>query len=293
MEEDPSADSGSWISRGSCGTSSASLSIAPSASDLTILGPWDSREDAPRRSLYVPTELCELVIDLIAEEPAIILSELKQNRSTLTQCALVCRTWRPRAQYWLFRRVQIYDVPSLHRFAEILDASPTIGHNVREAALYCGIGGREFPADGIAELFPVVIAPRMSALRDLSMIGMSSRDLESDHEPEVSPHLAFQFPLLPHVQLDTVVRLHLESLTFPTVADFARLLLAFVNVEELVCEWIGWTIPGDILDDTALQAENPRRRYVDRLRNLSVRPPLRSFPLVVSPFATDPQPDHA
>lgn len=63
-----------------------------------------------RSTLIVPTEVCERIIDFVAEEYRLMSRARRWQISvleTLQACALTCRAWTPRSQLHLFRFVGI------------------------------------------------------------------------------------------------------------------------------------------------------------------------------------------
>ena len=76
----------------------------------------------------LPTDLYLSIIDVLGEANfhALSLSTI----STLTHCALVCRSWRARSQFWLFRCIYVDNVEQLRKLAAVLDAVPSFALNV-------------------------------------------------------------------------------------------------------------------------------------------------------------------
>ena len=88
-------------------------------------------------SSTIPTEICEQVIDLIAD------TQMRGRKGPiiprdLFSCALFSRSWLPRWRFHMFHVVFLSDAHRSQSFRNIIYSSPMVGQLVSRLAIYGG-----------------------------------------------------------------------------------------------------------------------------------------------------------
>ncbi len=200
----------------------------------------------------LPLEVCESVIDRVYH-PSLFDHRVNRHcQGALSQCALVCRGWRTRAQMRLFYCVELRTTYLLHVFVELLHQSPSLATHVHVVLIH---GSSHYtPADSVFPLFPTVLAGKLPNLRDMSVYGTGidgrpgspCRRGERVGARRIKlPHLPLHpwFPVLLN-DLRQLTTLRLGVLTFPSFGDFARILHRLSRLQSLVCDGVDWSTLG-------------------------------------------------
>ena len=208
------------------------------ASDIDV-------ESAAQSSCFIPTEVCENVIDMLYSG---YVFETRKDMVTLHSCSLVCRAWRVRSQRMLFYKVQISDGATLHRFSTVLDFGQHLRAYVREVVL---TGYYLQTTITILTLFPALCAGRLPNLWRLAIAHLPETmawfPRPSDPGPKSKP-LSY-IPLHPRFPVflssfTAVSSLVIHDATFRSFSEFTRMLHALPNLEVLLCDSIRWLTTG-------------------------------------------------
>ena len=189
----------------------------------------------------LPIEVCEYIIDAVFDDRYRLAPV---SLDTLSSCALVCQAWRPRAQRVLFGYVILRDREGLYRFSELLDTSPELASYVQILALR----GNIHLAYSTAMLFPAVLRGRLINLQSLYIDELDPED-RAVRRPQIDDKELSTLPIHPYfpyllTSISRIRRLDLTLIRFPSFADFARVLNALSNLEELCCERVSWSVFG-------------------------------------------------
>ncbi|KAI1784981.1 hypothetical protein LXA43DRAFT_171537 [Ganoderma leucocontextum] len=199
----------------------------------------------PPAVLHLPTEVCENIIDMLYSEYA---DDTVENIATLHSCSLVCRDWRVRSQRMLFYKVQLADGTSLHRLSTILDAAQDLRGYVHGVDL---LGYHLQTTASIFTLFPVVLAGKLPNLRRIDILHVPQGSTWFPRTSDL-PAKAKSLPYIPlHPRFPTFLSsftavsiLRLESTTFRSFSEFARMLHGLPNLETLACDGVRWITLG-------------------------------------------------
>ena len=194
---------------------------------------------------HIPTEVCENIVDQLYSS---YFSEELENFAALRSCALVCRDWSVRAQKVLFYTVHLPDAPSLYRFAAVVRGRQYLGGYVHEVSL---IGRALHTSASVLSLFPAVLAGKLPNFQEIYITHLLESDswypAGSDSPkaktlPYIPLHLHFSAFLSSFTAPSTL--LHLDHITFYSFTEFARMVHALPNLEELRCYSIKWITLG-------------------------------------------------
>ncbi|GJE92534.1 hypothetical protein PsYK624_086880 [Phanerochaete sordida] len=207
--------------------------LLPITHNRRALHHWDHPDGTPTRSparvdAFMPTEVCERIIDLVANAPGeyyvgIVWPEDVQ--ATLAACSLTCRAWRARAQAYLFRALILAgDEAALGRFRRLLTRNPMLSPFVRTCTLYSAPSS---PSSAL-HIAPLSLSPMLPDVESLRILNGTL-------------HIPPRAPFGPCMRrLSSVVQLMLIQVTLPSLADLRRVVCACRQVKELVimgCEW--------------------------------------------------------
>lgn len=192
--------------------------------------------------------------------------------TTLSSCSVVCRAWRPHAQKVLFEYVTLRDMPSLYRFAELVDGSPDLGSFVRRLSLR----GYLHVSFSPVVTFPTILGARLTNLRVLYIVEISDHEKASKPLSEGEKELPILpiHPYLPSLltSIPPIRRLDLVKLRFPSFGDFARVLHTLSSLEELYCVKVSWAVLGQTpYCLTRNRSHNSLQMFLPELRFLRVR----------------------
>ncbi|PIL32985.1 hypothetical protein GSI_05103 [Ganoderma sinense ZZ0214-1] len=202
-------------------------------------------EDLKPSLVYIPTEVCENIIDMLDSE---LIVDTLENIATLHSCSLVCRDWRVRSQKMLFYKVQLADTTSFHRLSTILDDRQHLRDYVHKVEL---TGYHLHNTTSIFATFPVVFARKLPNLFRIEVAHIPDTPETRFPRTLVSPK-AKALPYIPlHPRFPAflsafkaVSALYLAETTFRTFSEFARMLNGLPNLEELACHSVRWIAPG-------------------------------------------------
>ncbi|RDX43259.1 hypothetical protein OH76DRAFT_1302696, partial [Lentinus brumalis] len=179
----------------------------------------------------LPLEVCESVIDRVHHPSLFDHHATMYSCAALSQCSLVCRAWRPRAQKLLFYAVELRTAYLLYAFVELLDESPGIATYVHVVLIH---GSTHYtPGDSVFPLFPTVLAGKLPNLQEIPRV--LGRKFTLPH----LPLYPWFYTLLDELRHLTVLRLGV--LTFPSFGDFARILHRLTGLQSLVCDALDWS----------------------------------------------------
>ncbi len=225
----------------------------------------------------LPLEVCESVIDRVHHPSLFDHHATMYSCAALSQCSLVCRAWRPRAQKLLFYAVELRTAYLLYAFVELLDESPGIATYVHVVLIH---GSTHYtPGDSVFPLFPTVLAGKLPNLQEMSVYGTGIKSWRSPRKrsPRVLgrkftlPHLPLHpwfYTLLDELRHLTVLRLGV--LTFPSFGDFARILHRLTGLQSLVCDALDWSNLG-LVPLCTLGLGGERGEFLPALCSLKVR----------------------
>ncbi|RPD69355.1 hypothetical protein L226DRAFT_432709, partial [Lentinus tigrinus ALCF2SS1-7] len=183
-----------------------------------------------------PIELWERIIDAIYPHDIYDATEHVLTRRTLASCALVCRSWRIRAQSWIFHAIRLGDVPTLRRFADLLTRTPAIGPLVQKLYL---VGWLLHAPASVVTAMPLILGGKLPKLGSIVIFRSSepprTRDRRSGRR--VLPHLPIhpRRPLSFRLFASSLRYLRVEGLVFPSFVDFARAMQSVSEISELAC----------------------------------------------------------
>ena len=231
-------------------------------------------DSTPPTPPYIPTEICELIIDMVGESlrGADQLERLTWLR-TLRSCALVCKRWRVRSQLLLFLEdLIIFSPEGLVRVEAMLQQFPQLGACVRKLTVHCAglgpAGCAGYPARNVSTLFPIALRGRLPSLQELHLVGDGRcHPVIVKRDAHRLPHLPLppRFPIL-YKAFGGIAQLFLAELVFANFGDLARLLNCFPALDTLLCHRVCWTVLG-VVPPCMLRE---RRTFLTGLKHLSV-----------------------
>ena len=189
---------------------------------------------------------------------------------TLQHCALVCRAWRPRAQFWLFEYVAVHDVDTLQRLAKVFHDSPHLAAQVSHMWLLCRYQSGTL-RNGLCRL-PTVLPYAFPSLRTLLLRG-SHLVREPTLLPKLPPFIPIppRFHILLAPQTVNVTVLQICDIRFHSFAEFANLLSCFPSVKHMECYNILWAKSLCFPKCMSVKVETGRRKpFLGALRELEV-----------------------
>ena len=195
---------------------------------LHILRRWvDTCGITIMTSQTLPTEVCERIIDFVADrgEGA---DELWLARvfATLQACSLTCRAWVSRTRFHLFRIVGVGGhEKSLATFALFMDENPALHDFVDTFVMH---GDSESPVTEL-HLLPLKIPQLIPKTRSIYIDGGI-----------LYPPSPFFASMRRFVNIE---QLTLFGVAFHSLHDLRRTICAFKNLKELVLSYLKW-LPG-------------------------------------------------
>ncbi len=216
----------------------------------------------------LPIEVCERVIVKVYDgRYAFVLTSL----ATLSNCALVCRAWRPRAQRVLFKYVLLRDKDALYGFADLLDASPELGTYMHTLQLRGYLHVPYSPA----VLFLTALPGKLTNLVELYIYDFDDDEKAASPLPEGEKELPY-LPIHRYVpslltSISHIRKLEISDVSFPSFGDFARFLNALSNLTTLYCYRISWAVLGlDPICMVTRSSSNSRKMFLPNLEKLIV-----------------------
>ena len=251
---------------------------------------------APSIPQKLPPELWEKVIDALADERDNWTGLLLKNTDrTLRKCALVCHSWRLRAQLHLRTTVYIKDVNSLTSLAQRMStASRPLAPYMSGLTLVVTNNGYYTPSNTLT-LLPTLLRSGISFIGSLKLqaFGPYTRDLKPqevlqheesilrffDHnwepqqrewEPILLPYVPLhpRFPSLVTPVFSTVGALRIEGISFKNFPDFGNLLNCFPCLGWLFCSYVQWITLGVV---PGCMTRTTKGTFLQNLYHLQVR----------------------
>lgn len=165
----------------------------------------------------LPTEICENIITMVTE-----YGSLPEKEVGLSACALVSRSWTPKARFHLYNLIHLGSDLRTKQFLNTLSLSPTLGHNVETLQIWPD--DKASPHGWIYKIL-FFLPPRLPHLR-----GLIFGDLPVVHQIFFAAVSRFT----------TVVTLELDSLESQSFGEIVRLVNRFPQLQRLNlfhCEW--------------------------------------------------------
>jgi len=196
----------------------------PLLSDHTSNPQEDPAADPAANHPQLPMEIIEMIIDIIGEN-------INVPRIPLLSCALTCRSWYPRSQMNLVRRVLLQDRHQIFSFSHLLFKKSYLAPSVESMTLKDPFDYRprksdwevqliDARRDGTATPFPLLFAGRLPNLREV-YIGFQKLHVI---------HPSFFRALS---EFTSITTLTLEDVSFERPLDFNRLICALPNLTKL------------------------------------------------------------
>lgn len=205
-----------------------------------------STDSSPlHRASKFPSEVCDQIIDAVADPRYLRPLDYECDPSGLRRCALVCRSWLPRSRCRLYHHIRLFEDLQTRQFISTLSISPTLGRLVKELDIR-----QRFPADSSSWIHRVVIylPPFLKDLKKLSLAYL--------------PALHPTFPLLCS-QFTSVQELKLGYLSHPvwSFREIVQIVNRFPRLRHLTLNCCRWLKPahhygGKQLELAALRVYN-------------------------------------
>ena len=211
----------------------------------------------------LPVEVCEFIIDELGMQydPCGPYFWTPTSRA-LQRCALVCRAWRARAQFWLFHMMGLRTqngAEFLRKLVVLLDDVPYLAKHVQRISLGSGSG------NAAAALFPALIGRRLPSLREVTVDGCEK---SASGAQDASP-LFLPSRLNPGT-FSAVTTLRLSNVTTYTFSHFAEFLRAFPSLESLSCKGVRWLALGPLPGWMMSKVTSGNEVFLANLRSLEV-----------------------
>jgi len=189
-----------------------------------------SRRLRRSRPPQLPVEVVEHIIDLV--------NDLGHDQSLATQnfcairiwsaCALTCRAFAPRSQYWLFQDISLRKQSQAESIMRVLRANPALACYTRVLRIR-SVRVNEWPRmeNHWISWLPQLLAPIMKNLVELQLAG----DIFS------AAHISFPMAL---TAFKSIRKLILDNVHFSTFGHCSRLFRAFPYLNHLQLYDISW-----------------------------------------------------
>ena len=230
-----------------------------------------SGHGATHTSPRFPQEIFDAIIDAFAhrsrarEHPRSIFHGIESG--ALKKCALVCRGWRPRAQFWLFNHVVLEDQESLRKLESQLNLRSEYISGIQDITIHCGNGIKHPVQNVLAAVCS--LTRRCPNLRALCL-----DDGGSDPDKDMLPtHQSLPFHSRFHSALfrqsfSTVTVLVLHCIGYHSDTDFLTFVLSFVSLEELILERVSWIVFHTMKEEDYMILLKKRQGAFRKLRSL-------------------------
>lgn len=192
----------------------------------------------PRPTL--PTEICERIIDAIADLPIPLL----EREQPLIACALVCRSWVPRARVHLYTNVLLESDTQTRKLLHTLSRSPNFGRFAETLTLSIPLAMRELDADledqaefGYGYSKELHANWIYKAIHMLPKYLTNVRELQLQDLPELHPSFAFHCSRFTKVESLLLVGL---SASF---SEIVQLINRLSKLRQLDIRDCGWSQP--------------------------------------------------
>ena len=233
------------------------------------------------KSPRFPQEICDAIIDELASlrlfRPG-CWNPIDVNCEELKRCALVCRGWRPRAQFWIFRYVSFVNrsLDGLRLFQAQLDLRPDCLSGVR-GIHFCWGYGDSYPSRLVSTIAHSLVG-QCPRIRYLSLIAYIFKFSATG---PLTVHRCLPFHSRLHSALfrqsfRTITHLSLHRVRFHSDTDFFSFLSTFTSLETLSLDYIG-TIKCEWIEQPEYVQLLKKKGFMDKLRGLRiVRGPFRA-----------------
>lgn len=228
----------------------------------------ESTQPRPR----LPPELSLHIIDIVhmSNWETGHFADAALASSTLSACALTCRSWRDHAQYRLFTHIQLSDTLALKSLTDVIRASPRLGIYVESIILHCD-------PDSEGSAHPILLFPALlhGLLPHLQRVWIFASGF---HERGIAPPLHYHFPIWLS-SFQTVTTFILGGTTFASFSTFLRVVNAFPRLTELSLGSVKWQTVGRLppfmrpvpVQPGSESLPSNRRQFLPQLRELTVR----------------------
>ena len=222
-----------------CGDTTHSLLLCLPAMPSPSEAPTNAILPATTLSPKLPGELCDAVIDELGHWETLNIhgvTEWYTGSQALKQCALVCREWRPRAQFWLFCYASLNNRESLWGFESTLELRAEYLAGIHGIRVYCQ-NSEGYPVHSLPTAV-TALARRCPKLRALYVDGIVDHQWDED---ALCTHVSFPFHLRLHSALfrqsfSNFTILILHSIHYHSDADFLAFMFSFTALQELVIQ---------------------------------------------------------
>ena len=170
-----------------------------------------------------------------------IIDQARDDTLSLRQLSLSCSAFQPRARYYLFSSIVVYDLEQMETSREFLDSRPWLPPLVRKVTL-CGTAGQLEPDHRLnrnirlLDIVPVHLLSRLTNLHTWKMVK------RADGGGNMAASVLFHRSALSCYQRyggrTTIQHLELSDIPFEDISDFIRLASAFSTIECLTCSHI-------------------------------------------------------
>ena len=151
---------------------------------------------AAETSPILPQELCDAIIDNIGSLkrcPPFIEVWWEPEPQTLMRCTLVCRAWRLRAQFWLFRYVRLGSFSALSKLEAHLSVHDEYLHRVQGIQISFA-SSKGYPFRNLATAV-TTLSRRCPNLRVFSLYNVMASGVDSSKSHSCLPfHSASTLP---------------------------------------------------------------------------------------------------
>lgn len=238
----------------------------PAQSDSTL---------SEHRSIPLPTDVIEQIIDTIA-----LLESISERSQALRNCALTCKSWLPRSQYNLFRRVR-YHIPGTlqerkhvqriitlpfqrrHKtvsppgpsvfdaLANVLDNAPCLKHLVREIEVLLPCDPHQSPEQwngpkpwSSSHAGGLNLAP-LERCSQLSLPALNTLRFVGFYRDAATLEIvdSARFHFIPTILFHTVTTLELHYIVINSCYVFEWIIASLGNLRNLECEHTHWGPP--------------------------------------------------
>ncbi len=178
----------------------------------------------------LPQELSDHIIDCLAPD---CLEGPSKHYADLRACALTCQSWLPRAQYQLYKHVELRLLDSMRLFARTLEQFPNLCRLVKRLEFWFDEEAwDQQPSDMQDVPFPTHLIGGLMSLQELRFACCMDRRRE-----EAAVQVDFMRKWTGCTQLRT---LQLDHHGFATLEDVVRVVWSFPLLRELRLSAIIW-----------------------------------------------------
>ncbi|KAI0744078.1 hypothetical protein C8Q80DRAFT_1122370 [Daedaleopsis nitida] len=210
--------------------------------------------------MRIPQEVCELILDAMYDDEG--YEQYTLSCQALRSCALACRAWRSRSQFWLFHAVKVTDLRTLRKLAHLLVERPHFRAFVQKLYLIGPLHQSRSVATALATTVRSLLLPN---LRTVWLVHVPGGGPSADRLPYLPIHPRFP---LSFRAFSTVHDLALTNVGFPSFLDFAFVLQSVPGLRTLCCLEVKWSSANT---PASLPFHRTKAVFLPRLEELSVR----------------------